>query len=234
MNSFFCLIAGNATKKHYVVLNMIATAVLLIGIFVAASYYNHYGKTFSFLTVQISELGSPSKNSDGYLIFAIAMVLAGLLFIPSTFYFYKIFLPDAKVMSYLSSVFLFIGVIGLIMVGIFNPRLNYEMHALSAFLAIGGIITSYLSSVICVAKKMARKASWPKVAPIVLIYGGFLSVLLAALLLVGLPLLMKGVWIMDLHGAPPYWEVCEWAIFFSGIIWISGVLIISPKDLDHH
>ncbi len=220
-------VSGKAEKSTYVKSITMVLCLLLGGIFLAIRFYQ---PPFSFLTIQISELSKTSDNPVGSPIFRVCFFIAGLFFIPHAFYLIQILDPDWKFLGKISGFFSVIAGCGLIWMAFFTPEAMYPLHVIGAISAIGGIAFSCFFSVPVVIKKVVRKASWPKIWQILLLYGEMIIIAIIALALVAIPIIQElKLGTFDPSNPPAIWPLCEWIILFASIIWACGIIYMSPK-----
>lgn len=221
-------VAGKADKKIYITTISLAVAIMFLGIILAALTYP---RTFSFYTVQISELASRNVHPLGSTLYLITFVIAGIIIVPHGVYFYKILLPDVKVISLLCGICIIVAGIGLALVGLFPSDVNYPMHVIGAIGVIGGIALCCLLSIIPIVRKLIRKAEWPKWWHLMFVYGPLFVVALYTAIFVGIPIIQQlNAGTFDPNYPPDVWEICEWLILLTAIIWTYGIIIIGKKS----
>lgn len=228
LEDFKLWIEGKSNKNVYVKNIFFISGFLIIGVLTTAFLYEG---EFSFLTKQISQIGNPNKNPIGSIIFSITLIITGCLLIPNILFFYRSLLPDVKIISIFSAIFLILGSIGLAMVGIFPASGNYTMHIISAIMAIGGIALSALASIAPIIKKIISDKGNHQVIKYLVIYGQFLTVAIMTIFLVAIPIINEfSAGTFDPNIPPDAWPICEWAIFFSSIIWACGMILSAKKE----
>jgi hypothetical protein len=226
-NTFKEWFTGKAEKSLYIKTISLAVAILFLGIFLAAITYPRH---VPLSTVQISELASRNVHPLGSTIYLITFVIAGLIIMPHGFYFYKILLPDVKIISFLCGVCIFLAGIGLILVGFFPLDVIYQMHVVGAVSVIGGIGLSCLLSVIPIICKLLRKAEWPKWWHLLFVYGPLIIVAVISVIAVGIPVINQlNAGTFDPNYPPPIWALCEWFVLSTAIIWAYGMVIIGKR-----
>jgi hypothetical membrane protein len=229
---FILWLKGQADKKSYIISMLITLAILLTGIFGAILLYQD---DFSFLRIQISELAYPSVNPIGFYVFNTGMILAGILVIPHVPRLYRMLQPDMKILNIISAFFFGITGIGLIMIGLFPASGNYDIHIVGAFGSIGGIAVSCLFSMPSIIKKLIRKAAWPKWWHVLVTYGEMLIISTVSILLVAIPIIIElQAGTFDPAYPPAIWPLCEWLILMSSILWVCGIIFVSPKTIGEY
>jgi len=222
-------VSGKAAKTTYLKTILLALAILVTCVGLAGAFYQ---LPFSFLTVQISYLGGYVDNPIGAVIFSAGFICAGLLIAPHAVYLYQVLLPDVKWMGRLSAVFFFIAGMGIVMVGIFPFDFIYALHITGAIMPFGGVSVSCLCSLFPVGKKLRRKANWPRLWQVLVVFGELFAIMIVAAVLAGIPVIQELQAGTFSSGNPPAaWALCEWLLLFSAIIWAVGIIVISPKNL---
>jgi len=172
-------------------------------------------------------------NPIGFYVFNTGMIISGIIVIPHGFYLYRMLQPDVKILSGMSAIFLMITGVGLSMVGLFPASVNYPMHVVGAFGSIGGVALSCLISIPSIIKKKIRKAAWPKWWHIIVTYGELISIATVAILLVAIPIIIElQAGTFDPNYPPAIWPLCEWLILMSSILWLCGMVFVSPKKIE--
>jgi hypothetical protein len=221
--SFRLWFLGKQSKEIYkktITLNLIIVVVtLLVSILL-------YSESFSLYEHQISFLGSRRENPAGYLIFNIGFIIAGLIFIPHVFFLYQCLLPDIKILSQISILFLLLASIGLSFVGIFPSDFIYSTHMIAAVTAFGGIAFSMILMIFPFIKKILRNAEWPSIRIMLLFFCPLISIIVFTAIFVGVPVLED--FPNSILGEPPeLWAICEWLIAITSMFWFFGMIYSS-------
>lgn len=136
-NQFKTIITGSYERKiltHIIVPLIIITFVGLMAI--SWIIYPNYNWT----TMNISYLGSPSRNPFGWIIWSIGMASTGFLLIPVVPYLHRR-VVKIHIIAYIGTFFLLISLIGLIGIGLipqFEPDIFKLIHFINAVMALGG------------------------------------------------------------------------------------------------
>ena len=123
-NSLGSIFLGKSSKRNqgllFFTVILISTLLILIS---AIKYNDHY----LMLTESFSSLGIRAENPNGYIFFRIALLLAGISFIPHFIYIFRIYHPTAYHTSRAALVISIISCFGVIGAGILRmASLNIE------------------------------------------------------------------------------------------------------------
>ncbi len=221
---FISILQGKSSKKNQGYLFFSTFSVVVILIIISAVKFNN---PYFMLRESVSSLGIKSENPNGYILFRIALIFSGLLFIPYFIYTYRIFLPTAYHTSRSALVISIISCICVIGVGIFpedNPIPHYT-NAIIAFIGFTSVFSCYLYIFI---KKVINKDSWPKIWQILLLYIVFYGTLIGFLFVFFLYGLFYYHRIIFINFSLPLWE---WILVLGIVYWIIGsFLIIQNQD----
>ncbi len=223
-------IRGDGQKSDYIKSIGLVFGIMFGGLLAAIIFYE---PPFSFLWVEVSDLAVTTDNPVGGVIIAACFIVAGLLLAPHGLYLFKMLQSPVRVVAGASGTCLFASGIGFSLVGLFPYDINSAMHLAGAFVAIGGLALSSWLSIVPVAKKLARKTLCPTPWHVLVVYGQLFVIEFIAIVLAGVPIVSEITAGTFVSGAvPPLWPPCEWASLFSAVIWVVGMMIIEPRQID--
>ncbi len=189
---------------------------LLLSLFIGTIIL--YGNGFSFTEVCISNLGNPGYNPKGWKLFTTMFISSGLYLIPFHIYLFKRLRNYFPIWDRVWIFLLFLGDLGIILVGIFNETLGL-IHIIAALLAFGGLGVALFLSIIFFSINVYKNRAWPSKIPFLIL----MSVLGGILLFLIHELINHGFDIpKDLNPA-------EWAVFSLILIWQIGILFLIEK-----
>ncbi len=221
---FVSILQGRSSKKNQGYLFFSTFSVVVILIIISAIIYND---PHLMLRESVSSLGIKSENPNGFILFRIALIFSGLLFIPYFIYIYRIFRPTAYHTSRSALVISIISCICVIGVGFF-PEDNPIPHYTNAIIAIIGFTTVFSCYLYIFIKKIINKDPWPKIWQIVGLYIVFYGTLIGFLFVFFLFWLYYYHRIILINFSLPLWE---WILVLGIVYWIIGsYLIVQNPD----
>ncbi len=222
------LLQGRADKKTHSIyilctfLYYVTLLIICIFLFKGGEWREQPYGGFSFEHTAISNLGNPSLNPKGWLIFSIAMVGTGLLLIPQLRYLYHHIRADAPKSAKVLVLCLALTPIGMIASGIINEQLVFIVHYIFGACVFAGLGLAAIYAFFFFVVRLIRRKPWPKLWEFLILYGivltacGFLISQLAQLEQPGFDAI----------------DLSEWLMLFTLLGWSIGVFLILPGHGD--
>ncbi|MEX2682286.1 MAG: DUF998 domain-containing protein [Candidatus Sigynarchaeota archaeon] len=133
------------TLRTFLAIILAAIAVLL-GISWALHELSNPGKPYNILADQISTLGNPKQNPNGYYLFSVALWVLSFAAVPLLRFYRRALPPLQARVTGVFVVFFAIGIPGTALVGFFPSSLDSTVHLVVAALAFGGIGLAFFLS----------------------------------------------------------------------------------------
>ncbi len=221
------LIQGLADKRTHskYLLGIVRFFFVLVAI--SARFYQggiwhgrvYEGGGFAFQKAAISNLGNPILNPGGWILFSIAMIGAGILFLPHVLYLYRAIRPVAPKFAKVFAFLLSFTPIGMIGAGIINEDLVFAVHYFLGGLYFGGI---GLAAIFCFFFSLVRfkRRDWHSPRGFAILYG---------IIVAGLVYLVATAMAVD-TGDPRAMHLPEWVILVTLLSWLVGFYLLIPAN----
>lgn len=180
--------------------------------------------SYSLLDYSISFLGDPADNPNGWVYWAVAMSIMGILLLPLAPYIHRQLEGYNKILQRIGSIFILIAGIGLFFLGVFpQSEANKPIHLTSATMSFSGLYFGafFLGFIII---QMDSIEKWKKILFCILGWGGPIGFFITQ----GTQYFSTGYlgdhgpWILHLHA----WE---WFLFFFIFATIVCMYYIVPE-----
>lgn len=212
---FFNFLSGESPKRFYIFFYMpFMIFIFTIFILLSAINYPHY----NLVTMDISDLGVPHFNPNGWYFWSIGMIFMGITSIPLIPYVYKRLVGINKILIRISSSFAILAVIGIIGIGIFPQFEDFlTLHLINAGFAFGGLYIAFFFLSIIVVKDTRIK----KLYSILLLFigwTGFVGFLITQIYSI---IQIEPQWFFD-------FSLWEWILMFSSFSAYMFLIYIIP------
>jgi hypothetical membrane protein len=128
-------------SKHFLIHILVPMMVIVFAVFYALAWLSY--SNFDWTQNDISFLGAPELNPNGWYYWAIGMALTGVLYIPVIPFVYKQLISVHKIGTKIGIFFLILSSIGTIGIGIIPQFPGLDIfHVVNATFAFGGLYLS--------------------------------------------------------------------------------------------
>ena len=218
------ILRGRAQKKVHFWWLLATFGIIMLGTVIARLLYPN---SYSMLTKSVSSLGNPLKNPQGYLYWNIAIVVTGLMLIPTVLYFYHALEPIAHITS---KMFVYIGIfssLGISGVGLYSEETI--IHYVFATAAFFGLTFAFSCNVYTLSKQLKEKASWPKLWQTILLFAQ-LFLVMAGFLTAFSIYWVYYFWDIYLFIELFYLPLWEWLVLISNLVYVLALFVMIPQD----
>ena len=218
---------GKASKEVYTK-TLVVVLIITICTFLFSILFYHKDN-FSFLSTQVSSLGSFKPERVGSYFFTIGFVLMGVLMLPHGLFLFRTIKDDLGVYGKISFVFLMMACVGIVFVGLIPTNISYTIHVIAAGMAFGGIAFGMILIMPPLKNRVKRGAEWPTWPLIIVLFFPLLIIAVLSITLIGIPAfdgVFKGVGFTE----PDFWPLFEWLLVFTSMYWFFGIVFTCKPD----
>lgn len=220
-------IVGKESKEVYKK-TLVVVLIITICTFLFSIIFYHRDD-FSFLSTQVSSLGSVRPESLGFYFFTVGLVLMGVLMLPHGLFLFRTIKEDLGFYGKISFVLLMLACFGIIFVGLVPTNLSYIIHVVAAGFAFGGIALGAGFIAPPLKNRIKRGAEWPTWPLMIILFSPLLITAVLSIILIGIPAfdgVFKGVGFTE----PDIWPLFEWLLVFTSMFWFFGTVFTCKSD----
>lgn len=149
-------LTGRLSKQYLTRIHVPLMICTFIVFHILAMIY--YPEPYDLSLHDISYLGAPALNPKGWIYWAIALTITGILYLPLIPYFFRYFNSVSRFWGKLGTIFVSFSAIGMIGLGIFPQYPQFaDLHTINATFSFAGMYFTLFSYGISLTRSVLNK-----------------------------------------------------------------------------